>query len=73
MLEKFGLEIKTWKSNHLDIGRVDIHSKVLGIHWNAKEDMLSVSFRKINKSPKISKTRLKCGNTSLVHKVQRLT
>ena len=36
MLGKFGFEITSWKSNHSDIERVDINSKVLGIHWNAK-------------------------------------
>ena len=55
MLGKFGFEIKSWKSNHPNIGTVDINSKVLDLHWNGKKDVLSVVFRKINKSPKFSK------------------
>ena len=52
LLGEYGFKIKEWMSNRAEIGEVKSNGKVLGLLWNAVEDVLSV---KIRESPSMLK------------------
>ena len=45
LLGQFGFEVKEWLSNNRDLGKVKTNGKILGLPWNADEDLVSIDVK----------------------------